>query len=182
MRLREQVLLVAALLPLAGCFQTPTPPPAATPPGTAATQPDSPVERVLMLGEHPDKATMPILKTIVRDDADPAVRQEAVYAMADIGGEADAATIAEALRDPDERVRMAAIDVLSTMDGETPAALLVGALQDGNPRVRLRAVDAFGDIEGPAGSMALQQALSDPDARIRNVAAELIEERNAAGQ
>ena len=180
MRLREQVILAAALVPLTGCFQAPAPPSAATPP--AAREPDSPVERVLLLGDHPDKSTMSTLTTIVREDADPAVRQEAVYAMADIGGEANAATIAEALRDPDDGVRMAAIDVLSTMDGETPTAFLVGALQDDDPRVRLRAVDAFGDIEGPTASMALQQALADPDATVREVAAELIAERNTAGQ
>ena len=181
MRLRGHVFAVAALVPLAGCFQSPAPPPAASP-DIAARKPESPVQRVQMLGDHPDKTTMSTLTTIVRDGADPAVRQEAIYAMADIGGEANAATIAEALRDPDEGVRIAAIDVLSTMDGETPAALLVGALQDENARVRLKAVNAFGDSDGPTATLALQQALADPDVRIRETAAELLEERSAGRQ
>lgn len=183
MRPRIDVLLIAALVPLAGCFQAQAPPSAAMPPpGIAAIEPDSPEERVLLLGDQPDEATMSTLTTIVRDGTDPALRREAVYVIADIGSEADAATIAGALQDPDEGVRLAAVDVLSTMYGETPAAMLAGALNDGSPKVRLRAVEAFGDIGGPTASLALQQALTDPDARIRNAAAELLDERSSGGQ
>jgi HEAT repeat protein len=181
--MQHRVILIAAVLSLAGCFQAQAPPPATPPPpGTAARDADDPVLQVMRLGEKPGEATMSTLTTIVRSDTDPAVRQEAVYVMADIGSEADAATIAEALRDPDEGVRIAAVEVLSTMDGETPKALLAGALQDSSPQVRLRAVDAFGDIDGPAATLALQQALADPDAGIREAAAELIEERTAGRQ
>jgi HEAT repeat protein len=180
--MQHRVFLLMALLSLTGCFQAQAPPPATPPPGVAAKAADNEVERVLLLGDAPDETTVSTLTTIVRSGADPEVRQEAVYAMADIGSEADAATIAEALQDPDEGVRIAAIEVLSTMDGETPKALLAGALQDSSPQVRLRAVDAFGDIDGPAATLALQQALADPDTGIREVAAELIEERTAVRQ
>jgi HEAT repeat protein len=179
MQPRIKAILVAAPVLLAACFQAEAPPPAAAPrPGIAASQSSEPLQRVLKLVDHPEEQALPKLAAIARHDANPAVREEALYAIADIGSEADAATIAEALRDPDEGVRISAIDILSTMDGETPAALLVSALQDANARVRLKAVEALGDIDGPTATLALQQALADPDARIRETAAELLEERN----
>lgn len=167
MRRGMSPVAVVALALLAGCFQAEAPPPAAA---------RSDLQGVQRLADRPDGQTVPKLAAIARDDGDPAVRQEALYAIADIGTDADAPVIAQSLRDPDSSVRIAAIDVLSTMDGEAPAALLIEALNDPDPAIRLRAVDALGDIEGPMASAALQQALGDADAGVRAAAGELLEE------
>lgn len=171
--------LMSAYVLLAGCFQSEAPPPAARPESRAPQgNAGNPERRVMALAEQPDESTVPALEAIVQDGTDPAARREAIYALADMGGEANAAAIADALRDPDDGVRLAAIDVLSTMDGDVSAGLLTGALNDADPRVRLAAVDAFGDMDGATAAMVLQQALSDPDARVREAATELLAERS----
>ncbi len=160
-----KAILIAVATLLAGCFQAEAPPPA-----------QSELQRVQRLADRPDGQSASKLAAIARDEVNPAVRQEALYAIADVGTEADAPVIAQSLRDPDSSVRIAAIDVLSTMDGDAPAALLIEALNDPDPAIRLRVVDALGDIEGPMASAALQQALGDADAGVRAAAGELLEE------
>lgn len=172
--------LMSAYVLLTGCFQAEAPPPAARPESQALqTDTGDPERRIMALAEQRDMQTVSVLESIVQGGAGPAERREAVYALADVGGETNAATIADALRDPDDGVRLAAIDVLSTMDGEVSAGLLTGALNDADPRIRLAAVDAFGDMEGPTAAMALQQALADPDARVREAAIGLLAERGS---
>lgn len=179
MTARKRAGLMTAFVLLAGCFQAEAPAPAARPESRAMEKDASnPERRIMALAEQPDVQTIPALEAIVQGGVDPAERREAVYALADVGGESNAAAIADALRDPDDGVRRAAIDVLSTMDGEVSAGLLTGALNDADPRIRLAAVDAFGDMEGPTATMALQQALADPDATIREAATELLAERS----
>lgn len=179
MTTRKYAGLIATCVMLAGCFQAEAPPPVAQPESRFA-QGDSanPERRIMALAEQPAEQTVPVLQAMVQGGTDPAARREAVYALADVGGETNAATIADALRDADPGVRLAAIDVLSTMGGETPAGLLSSALNDADPRIRLAAVNAYGDVEGPTAIMALQQALADPDALVRETATELLAERS----
>lgn len=170
--------LMSAYVLLAGCFQAEAPRPAAIArTENLSASPREALARVAVLAEYPDEKSTPALAALIRDAPDPGVRQEAIYALADVADAAEAPMIAEALSDPDVDVRLAAVDVLSTMEGETPAGLLASALNDANPRVRLAAVHAFGDREGPTSLLSLQQAAADPDARIRETAMELLEER-----
>ena len=165
--------LIALLVLPAGCFQAEDPRPA-----VRTTEPASQaVWQMPGQGLQPE-STQSVAELTAQAQAspDPALRREAVYAIADVGSDADVGAIGGALNDPDPGVRRAAVVALTGFDGEVPASYLVAALGDTDPRVRLDAVEALADIDGPTARQGLRQALADPDPRVSEAARELLEE------
>ncbi len=118
--------------------------------------------------------------------ADPAVRQEACLAMANMRTRAapGVPALAKALRDPDTGVRYSAAFALFFMGKAARNALpeLEAALKDSEAGVREMAAMALADSNiGAARSLpALQAALSDPDASVRLYAQNAIKSIQAA--
>lgn len=113
-------------------------------------------------------------------DADPAIRAQALSALAE-GSEpgVDPATaraaLQAALADPDPQVRAQALNGLVSADRDAAFAYQLQGLRDADPAVRLMAV---GTLEAQGQGMALlQAALNDPDEEVR-LAARLQLERN----
>ncbi len=109
-------------------------------------------------------------------DGDVAVREEAVYVLSEIGGEAGTQLIGQALMDPDSRVREAAVEAFADMGGERSAQALAIVLYDDDPALREDAVYALDEIGGATANALLQQALADQDSSVREAAAQLLAE------
>jgi HEAT repeat protein len=121
-------------------------------------------------------ATVPELATQLQEDADPKVRREALFLIADAGKDDDVALIGQALYDQDADVRMAGVEALTGIGGESAADWMQIALGDPDPRIRRTAVEALGEIRGATARMLLQQSLQDADASVREAAQQILEE------
>jgi HEAT repeat protein len=108
------------------------------------------------------------------DDADSEVRQFAVEALGEAGG--DRAAVREALADPDPWVRAEAVVALDHLDREAAADAVERALDDDHPAVRRNALISLVRVRGEAMRPALLDALSDPSDRVREWAAKLLGE------
>jgi HEAT repeat protein len=173
----RQGLLIATLL-VSGCFQEVAPRhevaavDAADSAGTQAIARESP--------EVPGEvaaATLPDLAKQLQESADPEVRRETLYLIADEGEVEDAALVGQALYDPDSKVRMAAVEALTGIGGESSADWMLVALGDPEPGVRRTAVEALGDIGGDTAEFLLRQALFDADAGVREAAEQMLAEQ-----
>ena len=121
-------------------------------------------------------ATGPRLETLLKEAADPKIRREAVYLVADAGEVEDAALVGQALYDPDSRVRKSAIEALTGIGGPTSADWMLVALGDPDPHIRRTAVEALGEIGGDTAKFLLQQSLSDADEGVREAAEQMLAE------
>lgn len=108
------------------------------------------------------------------------LREEAVFALGDIGGVDAEAAVATALSDPDPRVHEAAVRALTRQGGDNAVHALQWALAQADGPHRPMIVDAIGRIGSPAAVTALQLAMRHEDARVRQAAAEWIDEYRAA--
>ena len=124
----------------------------------------------------------PVIEQMLRDDPDPELRREAVYALADAGPANSAAVIGEALYDADARVRVAAIEAMTGIEDGTAADWLSLGLGDPEPRVRRAAVEALGQVGGETARFLLEQALGDADSSVRAAARQMLEEPAFAGE
>lgn len=103
-------------------------------------------------------------------DADPAIRAQALSALAEgsepgVDAATARATLQAALSDPDPQVRAQALNGLVSTDRDAAFAYQLQGLRDADPAVRLMAV---GTLEAQGQGMALlQAALNDPDAEVR---------------
>jgi len=164
------------MAPLSGCFQEEAPrqdAPVAV--SAKATKPQVASQRVAQLDED-NAASVPQLAATLDNSADPEVRRDALYAIADVGESADAAIIGEALYDPDPEIRLAAIEALTGIEGGISADWLSVALGDPDPRIRRTAVEALGQIGGDTSIFLLQQALADVDPGVREAAQQMLDE------
>ena len=168
--------MVLLVLP-AGCFQQEAPRPAARAPDAQSAAARQPPGHGLT-AEPPDRSPAELAQEI-RDAKDPALRRDAVYAMADVAGEPDVVAIGEALHDPNVSVRRAAVVALTGVEGEVATSYLVAALSDTEPQVRRDAVEALGEIGGPSVRQGLRQALMDNDAGVREAALQMLAENQA---
>jgi hypothetical protein len=109
-----------------------------------------------------------------------AIREEAVFALGDIGGADGQATVTTALSDPDPQVRDAAVQALARQGGDAAVHALGWALAQADRARRPVVVDAIGRIGGPAAIAALRSATRHDDPRVRQAAAEWLDEYGAA--
>ena len=112
--------------------------------------------------QDPDQAVA-FLSDLVAMDQDPYVREEAIIALAGIGGEDAQLAMASALGDEDVPVRELAIQLLAKSDGEILP--LLGQVLFGEPDAELRrqAVTYIAQRQGPAASALLEAAVADTD-------------------
>jgi hypothetical protein len=109
------------------------------------------------------------LRTLVRDDADPAVRATAVTRLVSLEGGAALADATRALGDPAPEVRQAAVRAAASLDPEAVEPLRDVAL--GNRPDAARAALAALASMGTEGHVALAElALEHPDASMRALA------------
>jgi HEAT repeat protein len=116
------------------------------------------------------------LTTVALTDADPAIRQEAVYALGEMGGEQGFEVLKHALFDPDVSVREAAVDAFADIGGEKSALALTVVLKDADASLRAEVVHALGEIGGQAATRLLRQAAMDEQRVVREAAADLLAE------
>ena len=174
--IRKSQLLIPVLL-VSGCFQAEAP----RHDTSAAKAAESAVQRVEVQRpiEVPVKevpASVAQLETVLEEAADPTVRREALYQIADAGEVQDAALIGQALYDPDRRVRKAAVEALTGIGGESSADWMLVALGDSDPGIRRMATEALGEIGGATAKSLLQQSLMDADDRVREAAQQALAE------
>ena len=122
-----------------------------------------------------DEATR-ALAAAALNDADRAVRREAVHALGEIAGESGIETLEQALMDADRGVRLTAAAAFGEIGGDHSARALAAALDDEDPAVRQEAVDSLGEIGGPTAGVLLRQALDDDHRAVREAAAENLAE------
>ncbi|HEX9706098.1 MAG TPA: HEAT repeat domain-containing protein [Steroidobacteraceae bacterium] len=166
MRHRDSAGLVMAMALVSGCFQEEAPRLAAP----------APVPAAIIEPQKEDSAGVADLEDAMRADADPEVRREAIYAIADADEPDDAALIGQALYDPDPGVRLAAIEALTGARSASSSDWLSVALGDPDPRIRRTAVEALGEIGGETARFLLQQALGDVDADVSEAARQMLDE------
>jgi len=173
---RDFAALAMLMVLLSGCFQEESPRQEA--PVAVAARPADPhlgTEPAIEMDEV-DAASVPELAALLNSSADPEVRREAIYAIADAGETEDAAIIGQSLTDPDSGVRKAAIEALTGIGAASSADWLSLGLGDPDPRIRQATVEALGVIGGDTASFLLQQALSDVDEDVRTAAQQALDE------
>lgn len=104
-------------------------------------------------------------------DSSPAVRENAVQALATLRDPAAFDAIAKALKDPSADIREQAAFGLAQLRDPRGVEPLRQALGDGNPSVRERAAFALGQLRSADGVDALVAALKDDNTSVREQAA-----------
>lgn len=109
------------------------------------------------------------------DDPRPAVRFQAVQAVAALGAPAAAAALAGRLDDPAPEVRAAAAAALGELgDAEARGPLGARLDREGDPAARLAVAVALADLGDGAGGHVLVEALGSPEAADAIAAAEAL--------
>ncbi|MCZ6687185.1 MAG: HEAT repeat domain-containing protein [Gammaproteobacteria bacterium] len=145
----------------------------ASQPHAALTSPDAKIrlKAIFAMTVSDDGQAQMVLADLALNDPSLAVREEAIHAVAEIGGTFAMPVLQQALFDPAPRIRAAAVDALADSAGDEVATVLAFALQDENAAIRLSAVDALGEIGGAAEASFLHQALADEYSVVREAAA-----------
>ncbi len=112
-------------------------------------------------------------------DEEPAVREEALTGLGEIGDANHLATLEGALLDPEMRVREAAVWALAEIGGDEAAWALATALSDEDPSLRAEAAYALGEIGGEGAVHLLERALADERQSVQEAAAEMLAELTA---
>lgn len=121
--------------------------------------------------EHPD-AVLSLRSALTDEDEE--VREAAIAALTEIGGEAAANALSIALRDDDVALREDAVAALGIIGGEAAAQALSIALYDGDVSIREDALAVLAEIGGEAAVRLLAQALADENEAIREAAAKVL--------
>ena len=93
------------------------------------------------------------------------MREAAVDALAEIGGDKAAQVLAVALEDEDSSVREEAVEALGEIGGETAIRLLEQALADEDESIRETAADILAQLTAPKGR---EQPFSPKVEKVRN--------------
>ncbi len=131
-------------------------------------------DAVSALGSTRGDPAAAALASAALSDAAPSVREEAAYALGEIGGETSLRALEQALADPEHDVREAAIGALASIGGDQSALALAVVLNDQDASLRAEAVDALGEIGGDTAIRLLQRVSADEESYIRESAVELL--------
>lgn len=115
--------------------------------------------------------------------ADQRVRQEAQFALTDLGSEVVPALL-QLAEDPDQGIaRLHALWALIPIGdlGDEPAKRLRALLDDGDAELRTQTARVLGERRDDAARQALQRRLEDPNGRVRAAAAHALAELGDAG-
>jgi HEAT repeat protein len=122
------------------------------------------IEALRALGKHAGPGAVNAMQWVAAADADGAVVQAAIEAMASLATAEAIAALTISTSDP--KLREASIDALSKM-GKDRIDLIGEGLSNTQPAVRRGAVEALGRIKHSRASDYLSKALDDPDASVR---------------
>jgi HEAT repeat protein len=130
----------------------------------------------LALAERdPDPTAIgPPLARAATDDADPDVRQFAVEALGEVGGDAAGTTARQALDDPNPWVRAEAVVALDHLDREAHREAIERALDDDHHAVRRNAVVSTFKRSQEVALEPLLDLADDPSQRVREWVAHLL--------
>jgi len=118
-----------------------------------------------MLGDK--KAALPLLMEIVKNDAEPLVRQFAVYSLGEAGDATVVPALIAALKDADAGVRTSATQALGEIGDPAAAPALLLVLTDSDKSVRFNAAEALGEIGDKSMGPAFLKLLKDPNPDVR---------------
>jgi HEAT repeat protein len=104
------------------------------------------------------------------DDPHPAVREDAVERLAELGGTDAITGLGYALSDESDTVRRLAIEGLASIGSDEAIATLVLVLDDPDVDLRELAVDELADVGTESALTLLQAFLADQDPRVRELA------------
>ena len=135
------------------------------------------VDAIAEVGASGDRQAQDLLVGAAANDGDPAVRAEALRALALIYTGTQESAFKQALADADRGVREAAIAALERVADESAVQSLAFALDDAEPSLRARAADALGEIGGEAAHNLLLRASTDESSTVREVAATRLAQR-----
>ncbi len=116
------------------------------------------------------------LESIAVGGADAAIREDAIYALADLGSADSLASLEKVLADPIAEVRATAVVALADLRDARVIPALAVAATDPAVLVREEALYALAGLDAESVRPLLVQAATDADAGIRELARELIEE------
>ncbi|MBT8078160.1 MAG: HEAT repeat domain-containing protein [Gammaproteobacteria bacterium] len=132
---------------------------------------DGSVDSVAKLAESRGTAASALLRGLL-DDPSPSIREEAVEALAAIGGDDVYVSLAYALSDPNRMVRQLAIESLAQDGSDEAVGALAITLSEHDEDLRVLAVEELASIGSVASKMLLQRFLSDESRRVRAIVAE----------
>lgn len=111
-------------------------------------------------------------------DPSPAVREEAIYGLSQLG-EAALSALEATLDDPVARVRAAGLEAITDVGGDDAAWALAGLLERSSTADREAAVEALEEIDTEVARLLLARVLADADPALRRLAAEILDEPGA---
>jgi HEAT repeat protein len=123
-----------------------------------------------------------VLVAAALGNAEIAVREEAIHALAERGACVAIPTLQQTLQDSSPRVQDATIFALRDIGGDEAVQSLGSALDLADPSLRLHAVDALGQMSQPAVALHLERALYDESDLVREAAAQWLAELPDARQ
>jgi HEAT repeat protein len=104
----------------------------------------------------------------------PAVRKEALEALADLRGEAAVPVLTQHLSDPEERVRNAVVESLGEIGGESVIPELIRAADDADIYVAKKAIRSLGQIGGERAVRYLTDSLEKRPGQLLGEVAEAL--------
>ena len=114
------------------------------------------------------------------DDPHPAVREDAVELLAELGGPEAIAGLGYALSDESDSVRRLAIEGLASIGSDDAIGTLAFALDEPDANLRELAVDELADTDTDAAIVVLQSFAADSDRRVRELATDALLGREEA--
>jgi HEAT repeat protein len=133
-------------------------------------RPDNRIVVIQALGKRADAAALPALVKAGGKDAEPAVRQAVVRAVAEIGGAGAVAALSGWLDDAEPAFAQAALEGLAAQKGKEADAAVTVLLASSNRKQQLRGIDLAGRRRMNASLPVLLKAAAGTDAEVRQAA------------
>ena len=119
--------------------------------------------------QEKDSAVAALMEALKDEDAE--VRENALFALSQIGGTLATEALVAALKDANPQVREKAVWALGMRPGAGHVDDLINALRDSNAQVREKAAWSLGMVGNQSAIEPLTNALRDEDAEVRQKAA-----------
>jgi hypothetical protein len=134
------------------------------------------IEDAIAFAQGDEARLIESLSAIAFGSQDAREREQAVFALGDLGTPLGFAVLENALHDPSPIVREAAVVNLSATQSPLVLDSLERALEDEDPGVRESVVLALSELGEARAVLVLEKALSDEDSSVRQAAADALEE------
>lgn len=140
---------------------------------TRRSDPEDKIAAIHYIQALDGRLALEALQCALGAETDARVREETLFALYEIGGDAAVSSIATALGDKSNELRRSAISLIWNAESRNSLPLLGQVLQtEPDPALRLQAVEFLAAHDGPAARSLLHLALEDTDERVQLTAAE----------